>query len=218
MKQLLGVAALGSACLLLGFANNDGAKIQHSDELDPSDVRTMLAMLGLEAHSFTLRVDEGEFRLNVVIEEYVKGERVNTFDLWGNIDQGMLKTLGGDLAVSKAPSVLELFALEQDGSRVTLRVQKGRLTHSLVREVAASSDSASADFKFHVADWITDGEDPSLKPGARTAIAAYTRPYWDEGMKAYRYCFFDPDMATWGKRFGVPTYFVVSVELLAVGK
>lgn len=214
MKLLLGVAALGSVCLLLGPGSADGAKIQHSDELDPSDVRTMLAMLGLEAHSFTLSVDEGEFRLNVVIEEYVKGERVNTYDLWGNIDQGTLKALGGDLAVSKEPSVLKLFALEQDGARVTLRVQKGRISHILVREVDKSSDSSGADFKFHVADWITDGEDPSLKPGARTPIAAYTQPYWDKGMEAYRYCFFDPDMATWGKRFGVPTYFVVSVELL----
>lgn len=214
MMRLLTVTVLSSACLLLGFANTDGPEVQHSDELELADVRTLFAMLGLEAHSFTLRVDEGEFRLNVVIEEYVEGECVNTHDLWGDIGETTLKALGSDLAVSSEPSVLKLFALDQDGARLTLRVQKGRLSHNLVSEVDESSASAVTGFKFHVADWITVGEDPALEPGSRTPIAAYTLPYWDEGLAAYRYCFFDPDMATWGKRFGVPTYFVVSVELL----
>jgi hypothetical protein len=213
MKRLLTVAVLSSACLLLGFANTDGPKVQHSDELELADVRTLFEMLGLEAHSFTLRVDEGEFRLNVVIEEYVDGERVNTHDLWGNLGESTLKALVSDLAVSSEPSVLQLFA-HQDGARLTLRVQKGRLTNNLVKEVPDSSVQAVTSFKFHVADWITAGEDPALEPGSRTPIAAYTLPYWDKALGAYRYCFFDPDMATWGKRFGVPTYFVVSVELL----
>ena len=214
MMRLLTVTVLSSACLLLGFANTDGLKVQHSDELEPADVRTLFEMLGLEAHSFTLRVDEGEFRLNVVIEEYVKGECVNTHDLWGDIGETTLKALGSDLAVSSEPSVLKLFAFDQDGARLTLRVQKGRLTNSLVSEVDGPSDSTVTSFKFHVADWITAGEDRALEPGSRTPIAAYTLPYWDEGLAAYRYCFFDPDMKTWGKRFGVPKYFVVSIELL----
>ena len=213
MMRTWTVTVLGSACLLLGFANADRPKIQHSDELDPADVRTLFEMLGMEAHSFTLRVDEGEFRLNVVIEEYVGGERVHTHDLWRNIGETPLKPLAGDLAVSSEPSVLKLFAFHQDGARVTLRVQQGRLSHSLIREVGASA-SAGTRFEVHVADWITAGEDPPLAPGSRTAIAAYTLPYLDEAIGAYRYCFFDPDMATWGKRFGVPAYFVVSVELL----
>jgi hypothetical protein len=213
MKRLWIVAALGSACSFLGFASTDGPKVQHSDELEPADVRTLLGMLGLEAHSFTFRVDEGEHRLNVVIEEYAKGERVRTHDLWGKLDETALKALGRDLAVTKEPSVLKLFALEEE-ARVTLRVQKGRLTNSLSSEVDGSSASDLTEFKFHVAEWITDGKDPALEPGKRTPIAAYTLPYWDKGVGAYRYCFFDPDMATWGKRFGVPNYFVVSVELL----
>lgn len=214
MMRVWTVTALGSACLLLGSANSDRPKVQHSDELESADVRTLFEMLGLEAHSFTLRVDEGEYRLNVVIEEYVGGERVSTHDLWGDIGETALKALASDLAVSSEPSVLKLFAFDQEGPRLTLRVQKGRLTHNLVREVNASSASAGTHFEFHVADWITEGEDPALEPGSRTPIAAYTLPYWDEGVGAYRYCFFDPDMTTWGKRFGVPTYFVVSVELL----
>ena len=214
MMRVLTVAVLTSASLLLGFANTDGPRVRHSDELEPADVRSLFDMLGLEAHSFTLRVDEGDFRLNVVIEEYVQGECVNTYDLWGNLGETALKALGSDLAVSSEPSVLKLFAFDQDGARLTLRVQKGRLTHDLVREVEGLSAPAVTSFKFHVADWITEGKDPALEPGSRTPIAAYTLPYWDEGVGAYRYCFFDPDMTTWGKRFGVPTYFVVSVELL----
>jgi hypothetical protein len=214
MMRLWTATVLGSACLLHGFANTDRLQVQHSDELEPADVRTLFEMLGLEAHSFTMRVDEGSFRLNVVIEEYVKGECVNTHDLWGGIDETTLKALGSDLAVSSEPTVLKLFAFDPDGARLTLRVQKGRLTHNLVSEADESSASTVTSFKLHVADWIAVGEDKALEPGSRTPIAAYTLPYWDEGLGAYRYCFFDPDMKTWGKRFGVPRYFVVSVELL----
>ena len=214
MKRLLTATVLSSVCLLLGFSTTERPQVQHSDELQPADIRTLFDMLGMEAHSFTLRVDEGTFRLNVVIEKYVDGESVKTYDLWGGIGETTLKALGGDLAVSSDPSVLKLFAFDQEGPGLTLRVQKGRLTHNLVSEVDESSASLQGDFKFHVADWISMGEDPALEPGSRTPIGAYTLPYWDKGAEAFRYCFFDPDMTTWGKRFGVPVYFVVSVELI----
>lgn len=212
MMRLLTASLLGSAFLLLGFATVDRPQVRHSADLEPDDVRTLFEMLGLEAHSFTLRVDEGEFRLNVVVEEYVAGERVHTHDLWGGLGEGMLKALGDDLTVSSEPSALRLFVHDR-GEQLTLRIQRGRLTHNVTGDTSAAPGPTSTGFKLHVADWIAEGED-GLKPGIRTAIAAYTLPYWDEGMGAFRYCFFDPDMATWGERFGVPHHFVVSIELL----